>query len=1285
MERASRIIVCFVIAGITLSSAKALAFVAPEENGSQVVASKKTTTATKRSIRAQSQSRDGKQLLIDARAAYVRGDYNLATALAKEAELNGGTPGLLFRIWGNDTPQKVLSDVAKARARQQSDSARAVTLQQRRQPSAPVTATPSPALPYSGTQSPQPVVTSQVVTPSAPVLSTSTPTPTAARSSVLPTTSPLTAKERQSLSQQLVQMARRHLAQGQIAESKDLAHKARTWDPSGTGAFGDGPNAVLQDIAQYEQIEKNAQAGNATHELALQQYNWLLTQSRRLHNQADLDLSQQLAQQAAATALSPSATPAFTAQMMLKQIANTRAKSSQAVVPAGAQFTSESSPVPQGTTQTPAPLAPQGSLSTLTQAQPVPAQPLSENEKFAAQNYDSYQLHRLGVDAMTRRQHERAITYFQMALAKGDRLDRDTRQQIQDHLVGLYPKVRTTNDLQQPLRQAALQQDSLGQAESVQQLRVEKLELETRTAISQAQQLRKSKPNEALVQLREAKSQLDQSGITDIRLTALQRRINSLIADLEIYRQQYGAALDLLEQNETTEQSIQLDQKREVAIQTELADLVDRYNQLIDERRFAEAVVVAEKAKTLAPDETVTESMLNRSRILYNEALVRTQQSRKETGFLSGIQDADAALINPLVGDSEYVFPESWSELVNRRRDVESYHRVNRTAKELAIDDALRKTVTLQYEQTPLASVLKDLATQSGIDIVLDPEGFNDSGVNTNTPVTIDVDGIMLKSALNLILEQLHLIHVVRDEVLKITTEARGRGELFPVVYPVGDLVLPIPNFTPNGSSVGSMLNQAVLGAHTPTSGAPIAVAQPTGSQAQDNVQIATNVLAQLGTGGMAGMGGSTGSSAGSGFPQFAGPGEMFPDAGGAANADFDSLIELIQETIEPDSWDEAGGPGSIREFPLNLSIIISATQDVHDQIESLLEQLRRLLDLQLAVEVRFVTLTDNFFERIGLDFDFDIDDDTDKPFQVFGRRDPEFTPEYVTPDAAGEYGAGQNPPRDFQDRDHLSGTTVGMSSPGIFSVDLDVPFRQNSFNIGVPQFGGFTPDAGAQLGFAILSDIEAFFFINAAQADRRTNVVQAPKVILFNGQFGVVVDIVQRPFLISVIPMIGPGAVGFTPIIQPFPTGTFMFVQGIISADRRYVRLNVFPFFFQLGEVFTYTTNLGAVGGGGGLLGGGGGGAQNTPVTLQFPIMATTTVLTTVNVPDGGTVLLGGVKRVNEGRTEAGVPILNKLPYVNRLFKNVGTGRETQSLMIMVTPRIIIGEEEEELQGAAL
>jgi len=66
------------------------------------------------------------------------------------------------------------------------------------------------------------------------------------------------------------------------------------------------------------------------------------------------------------------------------------------------------------------------------------------------------------------------------------------------------------------------------------------------------------------------------------------------------------------------------------------------------------------------------------------------------------------------------------------------------------------------------------------------------------------------------------------------------------------------------------------------------------------------------------------------------------------------------------------------------------------------------------------------------------------------------------------------------------------------------------------------------------------------------------------------------------------------------------------------------------------------------------------------------------VAVPDGGTVLLGGLKRLSEGRNEFGPPVLSKIPYLDRLFKNVGYGRETESLMMMVTTHIIINEEEE-------
>ena len=84
----------------------------------------------------------------------------------------------------------------------------------------------------------------------------------------------------------------------------------------------------------------------------------------------------------------------------------------------------------------------------------------------------------------------------------------------------------------------------------------------------------------------------------------------------------------------------------------------------------------------------------------------------------------------------------------------------------------------------------------------------------------------------------------------------------------------------------------------------------------------------------------------------------------------------------------------------------------------------------------------------------------------------------------------------------------------------------------------------------------------------------------------------------------------------------------------------------------------------------------------MQLPTFSFTTVSTTVSVPDGGTILLGGIKRLREGRNEHGVPMLSKLPYLNRLFKSVGIGRTTQSLMLMVTPRIIIQEEEERKLG---
>jgi type II secretory pathway component GspD/PulD (secretin) len=145
--------------------------------------------------------------------------------------------------------------------------------------------------------------------------------------------------------------------------------------------------------------------------------------------------------------------------------------------------------------------------------------------------------------------------------------------------------------------------------------------------------------------------------------------------------------------------------------------------------------------------------------------------------------------------------------------------------------------------------------------------------------------------------------------------------------------------------------------------------------------------------------------------------------------------------------------------------------------------------------------------------------------------------------------------------------------------------------------------------------------------------------------------------------------------------SGVSVAVQAVISADRRFVRMNLAPSLNSLASanvpllpVTVFITPVFE------------GGSQGQPIPftqfLQQPAFTSIDVQTTVSVPDGGTVLLGGLKAMAEGREEFGPPVLSQVPYINRLFKNVGIGRDTRHIMIMVTPRIIISSEEEMSQA---
>jgi type II secretory pathway component GspD/PulD (secretin) len=380
-------------------------------------------------------------------------------------------------------------------------------------------------------------------------------------------------------------------------------------------------------------------------------------------------------------------------------------------------------------------------------------------------------------------------------------------------------------------------------------------------------------------------------------------------------------------------------------------------------------------------------------------------------------------------------------------------------------------------------------------------------------------------------------------------------------------------------------------------------------------------------------------------------------------------LIKLITNTVSPRSWSEMGGPGSIDYFPMTMALVINQTPDIQEQVADLLAALRRLQDQEVAVEVRFITLAEDFFERVGVNFNMNIL--TDK---LNGRFEPQLT--------TGIFAQNPLAINSFHPKDFLAGLTPA----GTLTSDLAIPITTTTYGPAVPPFGGYEgiPGfGGLTLGLAFLSDIQVFLFLEAVQGDKRTNVMQAPKLTLFNGQTATLTVTDSQFFLTGVQvlpPQITSGQFIYQPQIQVMQFGVTLTMNAVISADRRFVRMSLTPRLTNLAspvvQLFPIVTPIFPLFDGT---------ATGQPVVftqfVQQPVTTTVSVMTTVMVPDGGTVLLGGLKRLSEGRNEYGPPILSKIPYINRLFKNVAYGREAESLLMMVTPRIIVQEEEEEYQ----
>ncbi|MEZ6127760.1 MAG: M56 family metallopeptidase [Planctomycetaceae bacterium] len=224
----------------------------------------------------------------------------------------------------------------------------------------------------------------------------------------------------------------------------------------------------------------------------------------------------------------------------------------------------------------------------------------------------------------------------------------------------------------------------------------------------------------------------------------------------------------------------------------------------------------------------------------------------------------------------------------------------------------LNQQVSFSFTDEPLKEVLRKIATQCGVNLLLDVRTMASAslldvrqltsgsslaivgGPIDDVTVTLDVKQVTLHVALEKLCGQLGLEFEAVGGLIKIQQPAAVSRLYSARVYNVADLVVP--------------LREKISSSFDASEKKPAAE-----------------------------------------FP----PPPAAMDTGTASRADFPPLVELIRTTIAPNSWNDHAGRIALNED--TLSLVIRQKENVHTQIVELLTQLRQLQDVQIATNFTVV------------------------------------------------------------------------------------------------------------------------------------------------------------------------------------------------------------------------------------------------------------------------------------------------------------------------------------------
>lgn len=118
------------------------------------------------------------------------------------------------------------------------------------------------------------------------------------------------------------------------------------------------------------------------------------------------------------------------------------------------------------------------------------------------------------------------------------------------------------------------------------------------------------------------------------------------------------------------------------------------------------------------------------------------------------------------------------------------------------IHAALAEKCDVESRQLPLIDALRPAGKPRQVPVFIDRMALTDAGVDIEKPVACPITGLSYRETLKILLDELDLTYVIRDEALVITSKKEAESTLSTKVYPVFDLVVRPPHVSSNRNAL---------------------------------------------------------------------------------------------------------------------------------------------------------------------------------------------------------------------------------------------------------------------------------------------------------------------------------------------------------------------------------------------------------------------------------------------------------------------------------------------------